>query len=148
MHNIPIVAKKAILCFGARRETCPVPGTPCVKMCHSKHISPNSFVVGVAAASSPLASTYTKQIKNPIFSDEISLFSLVPGERLELSHRKATASKTVVSTISPPGQVHFISGSFCRAPLSCVAPFHGRSHSGVWLPLLRKGCTSSISPPK
>lgn len=44
--------------------------------------------------------------KNPIHFREQDIFiELVPGERLELSHRKATASKTVVSTISPPGQV-------------------------------------------
>jgi len=42
---------------------------------------------------------------NPSSFRKRAYIFLVPGERLELSHRKATASKTVVSTISPPGQV-------------------------------------------
>lgn len=45
-----------------------------------------------------------KENKKPTRKCRFFWFSLVPRERLELSHRTATASKTVVSTISPPGQ--------------------------------------------
>lgn len=45
------------------------------------------------------------KIKNPIFSDEISLFSLVPEMGLEPTHLSAYAPQAYVSTIPPPGRV-------------------------------------------
>jgi hypothetical protein len=91
--------------FGARRETCPGPlGTPCDEK-PNRWLFPWFILHQCRYGFKSLTSACTKQNKKSHLLDEISLFTLVPGERLELSHRKATASKTVVSTISPPGQV-------------------------------------------
>ena len=60
------------------------------------------------------------------------------------THR-AYASETYVSTIPPPEQSVFVwIYLFCvHVPLSNVAPFHGCSLSGVWLPILRSASFGS-----
>ena len=87
-----------------------------------------------------LAATASKTVMSTIPSPgqliwifNFSRVYLVLEMGFEPTHPKAYASETYVSTIPPPEQIITYLFVFVRVPLSYVAPFHGCSHSGVWL---------------
>lgn len=64
---------------------------------------PDSYLIGVAAASSPISKTFCPQ-KNPLaFANGLFFLELVPEMGLEPTHLTAYAPQTYVSTIPPPG---------------------------------------------
>lgn len=69
---------------------------------------PDSYLIGVATASSPILKTLYSQ-KNPLaFANGLFFLELVPKMGLEPTHLTAYAPQTYVSTIPPPGHIECV----------------------------------------